>query len=412
MHTVTHQMNPTTGSERILSLDVLRGFAVLGILLMNIQSFAMIEAAYINPAAYGDLTGANKWTWILVHIVADQKFMTIFSILFGAGILVFAERIRAKGLKPRNFFYKRMLWLLVAGLLHAYLLWHGDILVTYAICGIIAFWVRNWRVRGLLTLGIVLLAVPAFNYWLFGKSIEFWPDEAVRDLANSWDPKPEAVAAEVEAMRGSYVEQMSVRAPAAFRMQTFIFLIWYGWRAAGLMLIGLALIKADVITAGRSYGFYVAGMVLGLAIGLPLVIIGVKNNFLMDWNVRYSMFLGWQWNYAGSVFIAYAYVCKVMILVKAGLFGRVLRIVARTGRMAFSSYILMSVLCSFFFYGHGLGYFGKLERLEQMAVVAVVWIIVLLFANLWIQKFTHGPLEWLWRKLTYGRFMTTHPQRT
>jgi uncharacterized protein len=126
----------------------------------------------------------------------------------------------------------------------------------------------------------------------------------------------------------------------------------------------------------------------------------------MQWDVRYSMFLGSIWNYAGSLFVAFAYICKIMILVKSGVFRQLQVVLARVGRMAFSSYILMSLLCTTFFYGHGFGYFGKLQRTDQMIVVAAVWVIVVLFANVWMHRYQYGPLEWLWRKLTYGRYMS------
>jgi uncharacterized protein len=129
---------PTSGQERILSLDVLRGFAILGILIMNIQSFAMPGAAYLNPMAYGDMTGANRWAWILSHLLADQKFMTIFSILYGAGIVLVTERAESRTGKSAGLHYKRTFWLLVIGLIHAHIIWYGDILVPYALCDIFA----------------------------------------------------------------------------------------------------------------------------------------------------------------------------------------------------------------------------------------------------------------------------------
>jgi len=136
---------PLPAPSRILALDVLRGFAVLGILVMNIQSFSMIFAAYINPTAYGDFTGINRWVWLLSHVLADQKFMTLFSILFGAGIALMTGKVDAGGGRPARAHYRRMFFLLVFGLAHAYLLWFGDILVAYALCGMIVFFFRRLR---------------------------------------------------------------------------------------------------------------------------------------------------------------------------------------------------------------------------------------------------------------------------
>ncbi|MFH1754581.1 MAG: hypothetical protein ABIA59_02650 [Candidatus Latescibacterota bacterium] len=142
MNDVSSLPAPIAPGERSVSLDVLRGVAVLGILIMNIQSFSMIEAAYLNPSSYGDLTGLNKWVSIVSHIFADQKFMTIFSILFGAGIVLMTSKAEATGRKSAGLHYRRTFWLLVIGAMHAYLLWHGDILVLYALCSLGVFWFR------------------------------------------------------------------------------------------------------------------------------------------------------------------------------------------------------------------------------------------------------------------------------
>jgi hypothetical protein len=136
-------LRPVDDSERIVPVDVLRGVALLGILLMNIQSFSMIGAAYVNPTAYGDLHGANWWVWLLCHILADQKFMTIFSMLFGAGILLMTQHVEARGLRSTRLHYRRMGWLILFGLLHGFLLWDGDILYDYGVGGLIVYLLRK-----------------------------------------------------------------------------------------------------------------------------------------------------------------------------------------------------------------------------------------------------------------------------
>ena len=127
-------LTPTQVHERIQSLDIIRGIAILGILIMNIQSFSMPGSAYSNPMAFGDLNGINKWVWIISHVFADMKFMNIFSILFGAGIILVTSKSEMKTGKSAVLHYKRTIWLLIIGLFHAHLIWYGDILVTYALC--------------------------------------------------------------------------------------------------------------------------------------------------------------------------------------------------------------------------------------------------------------------------------------
>jgi uncharacterized protein len=147
-----------TRKERIVSIDVLRGFAVLGILIMNIQSYSMIGAAYMNPWAYGDLTGANYGVWFLSHLLADSKFMTIFSLLFGAGVVLMASRSEAKGRPAAGVHYRRMIWLIIFGLLHGLVLWYGDILYVYGMCGLGIFLFRRRSPKFLLIFGLLVVS--------------------------------------------------------------------------------------------------------------------------------------------------------------------------------------------------------------------------------------------------------------
>jgi len=161
---------PAADPERIVPIDVLRGFALLGILVMNIQSFAMPDAAYMNPTAYGDLSGANFAVWLLSHVFADQKFMTIFSMLFGAGIVLMTSRAEARQGRSAALHYRRMGALWVIGMLHAYLLWYGDILYSYAMCGLLVYLFRNFRPRWLMTLGLISITIPAILSLLLTKT--------------------------------------------------------------------------------------------------------------------------------------------------------------------------------------------------------------------------------------------------
>lgn len=385
-------------SDRIQSVDILRGLAVLGILIMNIQSFSMISAAYINPDAYGDLSGINKTAWMISHILADQKFMTIFSMLFGAGIILFSESVEQKGYLPTRFYFRRLFWLFTIGLIHAYIFWHGDILVTYAACGALAFLFRRLSPWVLLALGLIIFSVPSFNYWLFGNSIEMWPPEVVDSLNDVWAPGADVIESEVNAMQGGLQEQLSWRIPEAFKMQTFIFLIWYGWRAFAMMLIGMSFFQIGILSGILSKKEYLILATVTLPIGILLIFTGITENFAKGWTVEYSMFFGWQWNYIGSLFVAIAYVAIVMLLSK---FFK-MSLLAKVGRLAFTNYLLMTLICSILFYGHGFGLFGSVERSEQLMIVLAIWVLVILFSHYWSKRYYYGPVEWLWRYLTYG----------
>jgi uncharacterized protein len=406
-------LGPVAETDRIESLDVLRGVAVLGILVMNVQSFSMIGAAYINPTAYGDLEGINWWTWLACHVLADQKFMTIFSMLFGAGIVLMAGRREGEGQSgdcPRRgpspsapvLHYRRMAWLLVFGLLHAYLLWYGDILFTYALCGMAAFLFRRLRPWLLVVLGLASAAVAsalaqAVGWGLASGAIP------VDEMARAWTPPVEEIEKEIAAYRGGWLAQMPHRATAAIFFQTLLLVLGVAWRAGGMMLLGMALFKTGVLSGRRSPGMYASFIAVALVVGVPMIAYGAYRNVEAGWDVRYSFFLGGQWNYWGSIAVAMGWIGAVMLACRSARLRPALGPLAAVGRTALTCYLMQTVSCTTIFYGHGLGAFGRLERWEQQLVVLGVWALQLAAAPLWLRRFRFGPAEWLWRSLTYGR---------
>ncbi len=395
--------SPLSQSDRIISLDVLRGFAVLGILIMNIQSFSMIEPAYLNPTAYGDLTGLNKWVWIVSHMLADSKFMSLFSMLFGAGILLFTSRIEAKGFRPAKYYYRRSFWLLVFGLLHAYFLWYGDILYTYAVCSFILYFSRNLSAKKLSIIGIILISIPTLLYLFFAWSIAYWPPESMEFALNSWKPDISAIYRELAAYQGSWDTQNQTRIPAAQFLQTGYFLMHHGWRAAGVMMLGMALYKWKILTAGRSHAFYVRMTAIGLITGYLLVGAGIQQNFQHQWSIEYSMYLGVQFNYWGSLLVAFGYIGAIMLIVKSIQKGFLINALARTGQAALTNYLAQTIICTTIFYGHGFGLYGEVERKFQILIVILIWIVQLTISSVWFTCFRYGPAEWIWRTLTYFR---------
>jgi uncharacterized protein len=405
--TETPTIVPVAPGERLATLDVLRGVALLGILVINIQSFAMVEAAYLNPTAYGDLTGLNRWVWIVSHVIGDMKFMTLFSVLFGAGIVLVTTRAEKSGRSAAWLHYRRTFWLLVIGLMHAYLLWYGDILVAYALCAVPAFLFRRVRPTRLLLVGLLILAVPSLLTVLFGWMTQASPQAAAESMG-TWRPGAEEIANEIAAYRGGWLEQMAFRVPAALLMQSLVFLITIGWRAGGLMLVGMALFKWGVLSGQRSTGFYQRTLALGYGVGLPVVAWGVVGNFRAGWVMEYSMFAGTQPNYWGSLLVALGHLSAVVLITRAAVAPALTARLAAIGRTALSNYLLQSVLCTALFYGHGLGLFGRVERSGQVLVVLAVWVVQLVVSPLWLRYFRFGPAEWLWRSLTY---MKRQPMR-
>jgi len=394
-------LSPVPNSDRIVSIDLLRGLAVMGILIMNIQHFSMPVAAYINPDAYGDLTGLNRWVWIFSHILASGKFMSIFSMLFGAGVLLFTQRAELKGLNSAALHYRRMGWLLLFGLMHGYLLWTGDILVAYSLCGMLVFLFRNKQPATLVRTAFAFFLVPMLLDLFFAWSMPNWPREAVQSTLESWRPGAEIIEHHLAVYRSGWFEQMELRVPGTIFMQTGYFFMQPFWRVLAMMLLGMALFKWQVLSSGRSSRFYLKMALIGLMTGFLLSGLGVFLNFKNQWSMVFSMFLGEQFNYVGSVGVALGYTALAMLFSKsAGYTGLKSRFSA-VGRMAFTNYILMTLFCTFLFYGHGLGLYGSVERKFQVIIVLVIWILMMIISRLWLRRFRFGPLERIWRGLTY-----------
>ncbi len=395
--------SPVEVADRIESLDVLRGFAVLGILVMNIQSFAMPGAAYLNPTAYGDLNGINFFTWLVSYLLVDQKFMSIFSMLFGAGICLFADRAEARSGRSAGLHYRRTFYLLVFGLVHAYFLWSGDILVAYALCGSVIFLFKNRSPRLLVVIGLVVFAVASVLSIGIGLTTEFIPEKDVADITATWAPDAVKIDAELLAYCSGWFTLQAQRTSDTLGMHTTVLPIEVFWQSAGIMLLGMALYRWHILSAARNDQFYCCLALIGFGVGVPIVAAGAWWNFAAGWNWERSMFLGSQFNYWGSLSMAFGYVGIVMLAVRREWFSALQMRLAAAGRMAFTDYIAQTLICTTIFYGHGFGLFGRVDRWQQAIVVIAVWGLQLWWSPLLMRRFRYGPLEWSWRALTYWR---------
>ena len=394
---------PVGESSRITSIDTLRGVAVLGILVMNISAFSMPAAAYMNPTLYGNLSGINHLVWGFNHLFVDMKFLAVFSMLFGAGIILMAERCEARDQKPAWLHYRRMFWLIIFGLLHAHLLWFGDILYSYGMAGLIVYLFRKRTPKWLIIWGLLSISMASGLMFATGAFMDQMPPETQAEMEKTINPSAEVIAREVAAYRGSWLEQMSARVPKAIEMQTGSFLFWVFWRVAGLMLIGMALFKLGMFRAEWSKRTYVKFIVLALGVGFPLIIYGMYYNFMTHWESPGFLFFGLQFNFWASILVSLGWVSVVMLIAKSESLAGIAKRFGAVGRMAFTNYILQTVICTSIFYGHGLGWFGSVERAGQFAIVILVWILQLILSPIWLNKFKYGPLEWLWRSLSYWK---------
>jgi uncharacterized protein len=391
--------SPTT--DRIDSLDVLRGFAVLGILVMNIQTFSMPMAAYVNPTAWGSLSGIDAVVWYLSHLLTDQKMMGLFSMLFGAGIILFTERAAGHGKSAAAYHYRRNLWLLIFGAIHAYLLWYGDVLFLYAVCAFMLYPLRNMKPKKLMIVGVIFLSISSMVYLLTAVGVSTMSDEQIAaEIMSSWSPSAEQLATEIAAYQGNWTSQMSARLPATREMHGFVFFIWGIWRAAGMMLLGMALYKFGILSAKADDKIYWRLLAAGVLIGLPVIAYGIHWNIRNEWALN-SLFIGSQFNYWASVLVSVGWMAALVLILKKGALTWLTSRLAAVGRMAFSNYIMHTIICGYIFYGHGLGLFSEVERSGQILIVIAIWILQLTMSPIWLRHFRFGPLEWLWRSLTY-----------
>lgn len=391
--------SPTT--DRIDSLDVLRGFAVLGILVMNIQTFSMPMAAYVNPTAWGSLSGIDAVVWYLSHLLTDQKMMGLFSMLFGAGIILFTERAAGHGKSAAAYHYRRNLWLLIFGAIHAYLLWYGDVLFLYAVCAFMLYPLRNMKPKKLMIVGVIFLSISSMVYLLTAVGVSTMSDEQIAtEIMSSWSPSAEQLATEIAAYQGNWTSQMSARLPATREMHGLVFFIWGIWRAAGMMLLGMALYKVGILSAKADDKVYWRLLAAGVLIGLPVIAYGIHWNVRNEWALD-SLFIGSQFNYWASVLVSVGWMAALVLILKKGALTWLTSRLAAVGRMAFSNYIMHTIICGYIFYGHGLGLFSEVERSGQILIVIAIWILQLTMSPIWLRHFRFGPLEWLWRSLTY-----------
>jgi len=405
-------LSPTASSERIQSLDLLRGIALLGILIINIQSYGLPRAALFNPTSYGDFTGLNWWSWTLSYTLAFLKFISIFSLLFGAGIMLVTQKAEAKLGSSSSLFYRKMIWLSIIGLVHAYLIWYGDILVAYALLGMLLFPLRKLPPQKQLAIGVFMISMITFGTWFFTSTQPYWSSEELELAQSSWKPDMNKLNTEISLLTGPLHEQIRFNATQAMMMETNGFLFYTLWRSGGLMLVGMALYQWGVLSAKKSKLFYHKGLRIGLLSGFSLIVAGIFSNEWAEYSFEFSQFWGQEFNYWGSLGVAFGYVCVTMLWSKSQKWSWLQSRLRAVGQMALTNYIAQSLICTWIFYGHGLGLMGQLDRSKLLLIVLAIWALQLLWSRLWLVYFYYGPLEWLWRSLAYKKIQQFRKSKT
>lgn len=372
----------------MLEIDFVRGIALFGILVMNIQSFAMPHAGYFNPSLFDSLAGGNALTWSLTRSFFDLKFLNIFATLFGASLVLSAAKVGAT---------RRHLWLAAFGLMHGYLLWFGDILFTYGVVGLVARRALAWRVRNVLyaagLLAVMSVLLPAVGYVAFAHL----PGAIADQIREHYEGAGAAV--EAAAFRGSYVQQFAVRARIAFDSQLSGTFLETGWRAGACMLCGIALVRSNLLQQRQMPRWVPAALVLGAVL--------TAMGLVVQWRTAFAP-RAWLLSQAlvslGSFGISAGYLCMFVRLAQAFHHTLWVRAVARLGRVALSAYLMQSIVGTLAFGGHGLGLYGTVSRTQLLVAAWMMWLVQVGLAWLWTARYRVGPFEALWRGLSTGDF--------
>jgi uncharacterized protein len=417
--TANQSPGPVPQQERVQALDVARGIAVLGVLLMNIWAFAGPQAFFDYPFAIADRAGAPVATWAVIHTLFEGSQRTLLSLLFGAGALLLMTRLDRNGPPGvgRGTWYRRTVVLIAFGLVNAYVfLWPADILFIYGLAGLCLYPLRNLRTPVLLAIMVAALAVPAVLRGLEVGHLQALEIAAQADAASpaagEWaaelkkarpGPADADMAAEIRAMQSGSLGEIALRqAKVSLILQLIVGLKWWFLDALAMMILGMVLCRSGILTRPAPRSRYATISAAGFLVGLPLAIWQTSALLASDFHPvtveitkltydvrRLAMALG----YLGLIlWFSHA----------AGGLG-IRRALAAAGRMALTNYLAQSILCALIFYGFGLGLYGRVTGYQLYGVVFAIWALELAWSGWWLRRYQIGPFEWVWRSLTYRR---------
>ncbi|HEU4472394.1 MAG TPA: DUF418 domain-containing protein [Flavisolibacter sp.] len=422
---------PLRQAERISIIDTLRGLALLGILMMNIPYFSAPEVQSYNLNVLNEYSGPNFYTWMVVNVTFEGTMRAIFSMLFGAGCLLLLDRLaKTPEVDAANIYHRRLLWLFLFGMINAYiLLWPGDILYSYAVCGLFLYPFKKMKAGHLLIISFVLMLAMMTK-----GTYQIWKQKNIRekgeaalvveknkakltpaqtDAKEAWlrlqeRNKPESLLREAEkeraGIRQDYFSVLGYLSGINAMLQSKKFYHWSFLDNMIAIFLGMALFRWGVLTAKRSKKFYWLMMLGGYGLGLPLsyyehsTLVAIRFDYTRVLDLFFVEFYEPR-----RLLVAFGHAGLILLLYKYGFFKQLYRGFARVGQMAFSNYLMQTLICGTIFYGYGFALYGKLERYETYYVVGAVWIFQFIFSNIWLRYFRFGPFEWIWRSLTYWK---------
>lgn len=417
-------VGPTQVESRIPSLDIARGIALCGILLMNITVFGLPKS-YSDPTIYGGATGPDLWAWITTTMLFEGTQRGLFSLLFGAGMVIMTASLdRSTRPHAQDFFFRRNLWLVFFGIVHSFLLlWTGEILYYYGATALFVYGFRNANPRTLIYLAVGGLVFNAawngldtyntlkkHSAFVVADSIKTQGDsltaeqtkavEAWQGVLKEAKPDSAAIEEEIALYQGSYVGIVAGQAARNTRYQSwwfyrFFFDIW------SMMVIGIALFRLGLFSASTPTRTYLLIAGVGYAVGLTTNYVELQMVLKDNFSVLSFSRAGITYD-LGRLAMTTGHLGLILLFCRAS-WGQWLRnALAALGRMAFTNYIMTSIICAIVFYGFGFGLYGELRRHQLYYVVGAIWLFQLILSPWWLSRYRFGPLEYLWRWLTYG----------
>ncbi len=408
---------PIEVKERIISLDIIRGFALLGILLINILNFSGLESLGVGEASID-----QSIYWFLQFFIRG-KFISLFAILFGIGFALQISRFQKSG-RGITLYWKRMIVLFIFGVLHLFLD-PMEVLNIYAICGILLLLFRNIPNKNTLIIAVIIMALPYLHLTIVtlnsSKSdaedtevISQKPDVENSDSDSNqndnseigWNLYSSEIAAKVFSEKG-FTDVIKFNMDYAFNRRISSWVTWLWFLAVlPLMLIGFILGKLQLLeNAMRNISLFKKVFWIGIGLGvlgtwLSNLLIGKV--YTEGWNPWFSFASGLIWSIS-NVILTLAYSSGILLLLQKSFWQKLLSPLKSYGRMALTNYLLQTIICVCFFYAFGLNFFGKFRLVFVILIALGIHLLLIFVSSIWLKYFRYGPFEWLWRYLTYGK---------
>jgi len=435
METYTAQYNPApvAQTDRIKTVDIIRGVALLGILLMNIPGFGLNWDGWYN-ILHGPHDTKDYNAMAIISIFFEGTMRGLFSMLFGVGMILFTQnKVELPGgPSVAEFYYRRLLWLVLFGLFNAFiLLWFGDILYTYGLCGMVLYVFRKTNPKWLLVLGIACMAVVMFKKQLNWnetreqrrnyveavkaqkekKELTDEQNAALTQWPGRENQKPDSafMNRNLRTMQqGSYQNIFTYWIPKNVRFETFdVYDNWF-WDGLAMMFVGMALFGLGFFSNRLSTSTYTMSLLIGYGLGIPISWIYFKQgsvvpaaslaHYVDSFSVNHELLYDIR-----RVLLSVGHASLILLIYRSKIVPWLMKALSNVGQMAFSNYLMQSIICTWFFFGYGFEFYGKLHFYQLYYVVFSVWVFQLIFSSVWLKYFRFGPFEWLWRSLTYWK---------